>query len=741
MPQDDSTTEMIAPDHRVYSVPNTQLAAYKAAGYVAPDPNIDHEAIQEHFGGFAGAGKSFLLSTFGGLPVAKSLIAGVSTQEQAQAWKESFEAAHREHPVLDFVGRGLGAVGGTAAAIAAVAGTGGLAAGALGAGGAAAAEAGLGVAAEAGLGAAAEAGLGATAATAATQGVSGAVGAMGADSLAGLAARGAVSSAALGHIQRIDESMLAHAADPLGKEKIQWGINSHDLVDAAIGAALPVAGSLASKALRVVGEKVGASGMAAMRRATTVGWKMEEIERQGRTGDVVAKVEDILKSGRQNPRRYADIRVADAGATLETLKSAMANPFLDKAATEEVKKRIIKAVGADNRVLPRLDEFFEKEAWSIDTMQKVNEKIYKEIQFSEPGLQRARDRAYLRAADVVKSGMMKVAQDNDPSATGELSQRLTTAFKEYSDWSLAKYALKRGVKPAGLRDILHNVVSGAASGLMVGTFGGFGGPANAAANNAAYQAVKNINAYHYGQAAHALGSVMSWGSRSLARVVESGLYGVPMLGIESGVRPYFTKQEYHNVASKLAAAANDPEQSFVHIHKSMVGRGLPEDIAEDAALAQHAQVQGLASSLPGRSTAPDVVTRSQGDPVQQRRLMGQVRTLQDPTYGLAHPTKSNMEMLQKHYPNILASAQQAVLSQLHRNPEVSTAGKTWSSRVLGRPINNLSSPTFSAMLAQARQEMAQREAQGQQRGSAQSKRTTGDTSSATRMDQLQGGDG
>lgn len=727
--------EMISPqDYRVYSVPSHQANEYKAAGYVTTDPNINRAEIKEHFAGVVGAGHSFLLSTLGGIPFAKSAIAAASTPEEADAWRESFDAAQREHPVLDFAGRMVGTTAAVAGAVAtggALAGAAGLGGAAAAAGGAEAAGIGLGVDGLAGTMGAAEAATGA--ATAAEPGLL----SLAAPTIRGAAVKGAVMNATLGHIARIDDSALAHAADPAGKEKIVWGLNSDDLLDAALGAATPAVLGTAGKALGYLGKKLGTTGMKAMQGAITNASKMDEIERQGKMADVRSKLEEVLKVGRKNPGDYVKVRVKDAGNVMEDLKAGIKYAALGVEDTDALKSSMRRVLGQNNRLHRRIAAYYEKPAWTIDDMQELNKKIYKEIEHSEPGLRPGMDARFMKTAELVKRGMGRVFQNNDPSVDGGMSQKWASALKDYSDWSLVKAVMKRGQGPKGAAELLNDVSAGAATGFLAGSvFGAFGGPLHAMANSAAYKGVTSLNAYHYGRAAQAMGKVMTWADDKLVGAVEAGLYGVPTVVLQ-GARS-FNKHDYQKTASKVSAAAADPQQAFVNIHSSLTAQGLPDHIAEDAAMAKHAQIQFLASKMPRRMTAPDVATMGQGDPIQQRRFMGQVKTMQDPTFGIVHPTRTNLEVLQRFYPNMLANTQQAVLSQLQRNPQLPSASKQWASRILGRPMNNLSSPSFSSMLQQARQAKADQEAQAQQQGAPRSR--TPSTDSSTRLDQLQGGD-
>lgn len=723
---------MISPqDYRVYRVPSAQSQVYEQAGYTTTSSAINREEIAEHFKGVAGAGHSFLISTLAGVPFAKSLIAGVSTAEGAKAWKEDFDAAAREHPYLDLAGRTVGTVG-TIAGVAATAG----ALGTLGAGAAAAAE-GVGAAEAAGAGLASAEGL----AGAATAGEAAAAAEPGLMSLAaptirGAAIKGAATNATLGHIARIDDSALAHAADPAGKEKIVWGLNGDDLLDAAIGAALPATLGVAGKTLGFIGKKLDTKGMKIMQSALTDASKMDAVERQGRMGEVRSKLDTVIQAGRKDPSAFVKSQIKIVGNDLEDLKAAIKYKALDEEKTYVLQRAMRKALGEDNRIYRRLAKELQLKTWTVDDMQKINQKIYAEIEHAEPGLRSEMDAKFVEAAELVKKGMADTFEAHDFSIDKKLAQKWMTAMKEYSEWQLVNSVMKRGKGPLGAQGILSNIFKGGATGFLGGSIlGAFGGPLNAASNSASLAAVHSIDTFHYGKAATLIAKMFNHIDSGLTSAVESGLWGVP-----SQFHQFRGRDKYEDVASKISAAAHDPLESFTHLRTALSEKGVPEHIGDDVALAQHAQVQWLASKIPKRMTAPDIASKGHGDPVQQRRFLGQVQTVLDPTHGIRYPTKTNMEVLQRFYPNALYNAQQAVLSQLQRNTSLPSASKLWASRILGRPMNNLSSPGFSSMIQQARAKSAEDEAQGQKMGSAQRPRTNSDSNGATRLDQLQGAD-
>ena len=716
--------KMISPDdYRVYGVPASQRDAYVKAGYVEPTQHIDSKQIEEHFSGAWGAGKSFMFSTLAGVPFAKTVIAGVSDEQNAKWFQENFDAAAREHPVLDFAGHALGTVATVAA--------GGAAIRALDAG------LGLGVAASEALGGAGAAGAGTAANAARAAGTAYKVGAQqlaGGQGLVDAAISGAITNTALGQIARIDDAALNHAADPAGKEKIVFDLNS-TLLDAALGAALPVTLGGAGKALGYMGDKLGPRGQQMMRDAITKAHAADSVGRQGRTAELNVKLDEILASGRKNPWEFVKSKLSIAENDLENVKAALKYPNLNRADTDGLKSALRKTLGNNDKLYRKIADNLKKEVWTIDDMKEINKTIYDQIVFNEPTLRAAENARYMKAAEVIKNGTAKLIADLDPSPNGAMSQRWATAMKDFSEWSLAAAAVNKRVEIRSIKEVLTNIASGSATaGLAGGMFGAFGGTAAAAAGGAGYAGFKNITSLHYGQALKGLSSFFKATDTKLARAVEAGLYGLP-----AQMHNVYSEHRYEDLASKVSAAKANPEKSFQNLRTHLDTLKLPEDEANEIALTQHAQLQFLGSKLPGRMTGPDVASQGQPDPVQQRRFIGQVRTMQDPTYGLLYPTKTNMEVLQRFYPNLLFNAQQAIHSQLQRNPNMPAASKMWSSRVLGRPLNNLSSPTFSSMLQQARQAAAQQDQQGAaQRPGASRSSSSGGNSPQTRLDELQG---
>lgn len=305
----------------------------------------------------------------------------------------------------------------------------------------------------------------------------------------------------------------------------------------------------------------------------------------------------------------------------------------------------------------------------------------------------------------------------------------------YSGALLLKSALRKGGDGLSLKGLLDKVVSAGLIGAAVGSTGFMGGPIAAGKASASFKAIQSVKAEHFVAFGRAMGHVVGQADVKLAKVLTSKLRNTPVL-----VRNYYSPGEYTQLAAKLSKIGQDPTAAASNINQALSTAGLPENMALDLTGKLHAQNMYLVNQLVHNTGPADMPTLAHGDPVKLRKVVGQAKTMANPTHGLDNPTAANLEVLKKFYPQTLLTAQTAVYEQIRKNPRMSPQTKQWASRILGRPINNLSSPRFSTMLAQSRA-ASQQAAQAAGGSSKGPKRSSGgdDVGAQTRLDELQGG--
>lgn len=708
-PVDDAYHEMISPsDMRIYKVRASQLEAYKKAGYVSrePDAGIQTHEIRKHFSSWMDAPEQLGIATIGGVPFMNKMITGLSSAENAKAWAERVKEVQDDHPYINFAGNVLG-TGLTVAGAAAAAPVLGLGAAA---GGAAAGAEGIGAALGAGTAA---------------------------ETIGGLALKGAATNMALGAVQRFDNAAIDHAVDPAGEEKLAFDL--HDvMIDGILGGILPVGLKGASNVLL---KRLGKAGENfSLKQGVKTISKVYETEagiKQG-IGDTDRMVmEEAFKAGPKDVKRKAADMVRVTGDKMEQVKIDLGNTVLNAVDRQDLLSDLHTRVGG-TPALKRSLNVLQDGNFNMDHLMKLRQQLYKQVVWNQYDQNPMYQKADL-AGQRVTAALHKMLADHDLTTGGTLAQQQQTLDNEYMAWSRLKTIIAPA-PPDELPQLLTNIAGKGAMGAGVGatlqglgmSVGGAGlgfGPAAAG-----IEAARTIKPYHVTKFAYTLSKYMQAADEHLTRAVEAGLYGAP-----AQVHNLRHGRSYEDVGSKIAMAAADPAGTMANLRQMHLEHGTPDDIADVVVARQHAKIMYLADKLPKRNDAADFATTAHGDPVQQNRFMGQVRTAQDPTYGILYPTKTNMEINKKFHPQTLNNAQQAVIQQVRRNPNMPARARAWASRLLERPVGNLNSPRFSQMLQEARAKMSQEEQQAA-KPSGHGKTSVQSEGSGTRLDALQGGD-
>jgi hypothetical protein len=703
-------SELISPkDFRVYRVPADKVKAYTDYGYVpSKGNNLDESQVQSSFDYWKEAGLGFVVSTVGNAPFVRTAVGKFGNKDQAEYLQQNLDWYAKEHPLLDVganvLGTGLELAGAGALATAA---------------------------------APAVFGTGAAAALGAFTGG-------GATSLGGAVAAGAATNVALGAVARMDDAAIHHAFEPAGQEKISWSLADsakNVLQDAVLGAAIPGIGGVAGKTLGWLGKNMTSQAQKTLRAALLKERATEAIRTQGRYGDLLRKVDEVLQKAPSTAPGHVKAQLLKYEVEMNTIKRTLGpKAVLEPQDKQALRDEIKYLAGSNDQINSRISKWFKKDKdIDLHELQQMNKKISESIGWSDFDVNRGVNGKYLDIRERIKQSQQLLLQQHDASFGGTTASQWNESLKNYSDWSLLNDALNRRANAASFSTILNNVAANAAGGAVLGTVmngGDIGAGLHGAMVGGGFGIIKNIRPAHYALASEKLGQLFKTYDGKLTRAVMGGLYGIPaQLHARTDDHP-------ETLGPVLSTINADPPKAFTNIRDSMTQAGVPDVQADDAAQRHFAMATDVASLMPKRSAGADLPTRSLGDPMQQRKIQGLWRTAHDPTYALANPSKENIAFLQKHYPNVLANAQQACIQQLQQNPDLPYAAKQYCARLLGRPVGNSTSPNFFQMIQQARQQMAQAEQQGAQGGSNPSKpvSSSGDSSgSGTRLDTLQGG--
>lgn len=706
-------TSLISPkDFRVYRVPANKVQAYRDYGYVeSKGSQLNEKQVQSNFDYWRDAGGDFLVSTVGNAPFVRTAVGKLGTPEQAKWLSDDLDAYAKEHPILDtgakMLGTGLALAGAAAVAApaAAAAGIGGVGAGAAGLLGA---------------------GTGAAATT-----------------LTGGIAAAAGTNVALGAIARFDDAALHHAFEPAGQEKIAWSITDEAknvLLDAALGAAIPGVVGGAGKALGWLGKNMSSQAQKTLRAGLLKERAVTAAIKQGRGSDITARIDEVMTNAPKTAPDYIKAQVLKTEVEMNTIKRTLGpKAYLAQQAKDGLRYDILNLAGGSDQINSRISKWFKNDSnLDLHNLQQMNKDISKWIGWSDYDVNKAVNDKYSLIRNRVIGAQQELLQAHDASFGGTTSSQWNDSLKRYSDWVLLDGAISKRATAPNLGAVLRNVAANAAGGFVLGTAmsgGDITGGFATAATGAGYGVIKGVRPAHYAMMMQKLGGLFSTLEKKASTTVMHGLYGLPA---QLHARHY---DDPAKLSAVLSAVNSDPPKVMTNLRNHSIASGIPDVQADDAAMRHFTMLTDVAATQPKRSAGADLPTKSLGDPMQLRKAQALMAVAHDPTVALANPTKTNIAFLSKHFPNLLFSAQQACLQQLQQNPDLPYASKQYCAKLLGRPVSNSTSPNFSSMIQQARQQMAQSEQQAAQGGPKPPKAVqSGDSPSAnTRLDGLQGG--
>lgn len=741
--QPSNVVQLLSPDSRVYSVPADQADAYKERGWISPAAEPDEQEVHNTFSDWQQQGRgeaAFWSATHGILGFASAVEAGthaIGRDDWGRQYAQRLAEAEQQYPNQDMAARlvtGVGSAGlyaaGAAAAAPLVAG----AAGAIGLGGEVAAGA-------AGLAGATGVAEGAIAAgeVAAAGGEALGLGAQAlqaAPTIAKVGATLAAENAAYGVIDRYDQAALEHAITPQGREKIVWSMSDISR-DAALGVGAGFAFKGVAKGIAGLGKKLEGRSLGKLTDALLDAKSVEQAALNGRDGELRKMAQEVVPLGLERARTYAANVVDKAEKDMNQLKFEIDGSYLDKANLADLREKVGTMLGGskEGSDILRMIDSTHPEKLDVQRLQDIRRASYDMINFAGY-LDRPINAQIKEVGEVFGSKIRGVFDQADASLGKQYSQRWKQLDESYSAGQLLQAGLRKGNDVLKFGALVSKITRAAATAGALGSLGFMGGAVPAAKASAGFATLQNIKAEHFAEAGQALGKVMQKADLTLSTSIMRGLRGAPSI-----VANQFSPAKYQEAAAKLSAIGADPPKAATNINQNLLQAGVPEDMAQDMTGALHAQNMYMVDQLKTVTGPADMPSLGHGDPIKQRKIMGQLQTMQDPTHGIDNPTQANLEVLKKHYPETLLAAQTAIYQQLRRNPKLSPKAKLWASRVLGRPINNLSSPKFSAILSQARTVSAQQAQQaGKPSGSSRkSDAASEDTGEQTRLDELQGG--
>lgn len=763
------TVQLVSPyDQRVYNITQAAEAQYKRMGFVPPsEAQVRSEGIlrtYEH--GWKHKAAALGEGIIQGVPGATTLASKVLPTSTFQGLEQDTALNQQANPYWNVGGRVLGGVG----TVAAISATGGALGGALGLGAAASAE---GLAGGAELGSALLGETGAAAAGGATMGAEGAIpyvaGEAGVDAATlgsegvipkaanlgkvaapsfgqyvGSVAKGVAENAAIGGVFRAgegaDSAAMAHALDPNGQEHLSYGLKSalDDFIDGAeSGAKWGAAFEGLGAAFKTAANKLGPVAQKQLERGLLDTQKLNQAL-QGVADTSVMQTVRELKLTELDPKLVkgsVESAVKGVEGRMNLFKDALPDARMtnaDHIATQDRLNALLSGTPSGQKFA----KTFAGADATLQELQAYRRKLYDAVDYGRMDL--PENRAFEQAGQVVKDSMLKLIEASEPgTAPGQsaLANEWNALDQRYHDLSIIQSSLKTG-KGGNLPWLAK--VAGVATAAKVGA-GMVGVPGVGTAIAGTVALVKSVEGFkrfvsdsNLGAVNQALAKGFDASAAGLGKAVEGGLYG----GYVAYNKPDLA-QNYPEAAAKVTAWMQDRTGGVVNQRQALQNADVPASIATPLAKMSADKMDYLAQTMPRPPrTAPDIVTHSQPDLASQNKWLGKFRAMQDPKYAIAHPTASNLEVLQKFYPSLFDDTQQAVLKQVQNNPHLPLDAKLWASRILGRPITPTATHMFYTVLTAARQQSAQAEAQGAQTGGG-GKKPLQSHNAGTRLDSLQ----
>lgn len=548
-------------------------------------------------------------------------------------------------------------------------------------------------------------------------------------------AKGAAGNTVLGQVYRIDNAAIEHALDPQGQEKILFSA-SDSLLDAAVGAAIPAGLKGLGKALGGTGKYLEAKSLTMFRDAVLKDSQIESIARQGRTAAYQNVLYPLIGKSEEQIFNTTSTAIKTSEQGLNIIKGRFKQALLTDEDKTNILSQVEKVLGnTHDPVYQDVMNLVRRKKVDLDSLQRLGKKISdKRIVWDGDWSPGGNNSIYRDARAVISDFGSTLIDRHDLGGVGEFSTQWKNLNQVYSDNALILNGL-RSRTGQGAGDLISRAASAAAAGAVLSGVGvANAGLLSSAARAGGWSVLHHVKAQHIAPVANTLGKLFQGADARISKAVIAGLYGIP-----SQAHKAYNQLNFDETAAAISLAGQDPSATMAKLHDHLSEAEVAQEIAVPLVQAQVAGIAHLKASLPKRNDAPDMATRSQGDPVQQHRWLEQVRTFKDPTHGIASPTADNLRILKQFYPQTLFAAQQALYTQIAKNPSLPSESRQWASKLLERPVSNLDAPTFSQTLSDARKALASQAKPGGPGGQSASGggSQNGVQSSATRIDSLQ----
>lgn len=691
-----SKYQFVNSDNDVISTDDkTEAAHYENMGYrTAGAQDIQHAEIKKQYQGWVGTGEAFGAGAVSGIPGAMPVATtiadyvGGNPDGTAANWVNGLQQAH---PTASALGETAGAV--------------------------AAYSTGEGLLAEAGLEGA---------------------------GLVAQASRSGIVNALLGYGKKEDNLILQHAMSPAGDEHVFADLGMDDVMNAAIGAAVPVGVRGLSRAAGLLG-KAGDSLAAVKDKGAILDLQKVNEHFEAARGEAVMQTfenKGYAEMTEKEVRKDIIKRLPDLEAQYNEIKANATEPLpasYTGILADSIGNHFPGELAPQGAAL--VGKITDSPALTIEDLHGLRQDIDRQINWAKPTQV---DSALYGARGEVDKAMQAALDANDALTNGARAPQWKAIDKEYSHLKSIQTAIGSPDKAwqiPGLADLVPEQYQGFAklASTVMHFKTGFVSKGLAESINFASRMMNG----EYAASARGLGKVFNKQASVWSKAVAAGLYGAPEAAIQFN-QSKRQHEDFDQLNAKSKWVMNNPSDAAANIQGHLAGTGADPQTATkmtSKVVAINAYLQG---QLPQNPQAASIIPTHAYMPEEMKRdWVDLYNTAQDPTNAIANPTPANMKLIQQFYPEFHSNTTQAIMAQLQKNPDLPLESRMFASRWLGVPVDNLTSPDMYRMIQMGREAFAAKQAQAQQSGKTRSSGNGGSTavnSNSTALQQLQGED-
>jgi hypothetical protein len=648
----DSTNKIVdAPTYK-------DAQTYSNMGYKEATPgDISHDKMVQEYSGWLGAGKSAAYAFARGIPAATSAILSATEsalgKDAARSVAQNMQAAQEAHPAITWA---VSAAPTTAITMLSdLVLTAGIAGG-----------------------------------TAAATGPAAPVTAAASLIPAAIAAS-ATTQAVIANLNTRDAAAIAHLVDPDAEEKILSHLMKDTLTGGAIGAAVPLAVGGLATALKGLGS--AAKGLADKAAVATLQntAKVSDVIHAGANSGMVDAIAKHGLADMEAPAatRYVTQTLDSLGKQMQAIKDAakVPLPWGDAAGLANSLEQSLGVDASTTAAGKTASAMLADKPATVERLHLVREYLDANVAW---GKTTPKNILLNDARRTIETHIDDVFKLNDPTGTQAAAWRATNT--DYSDLLRVKNILRKAGPQAEAQGVSWAVPAYISAASMVQkTVLGVSLPFVAKAVVAA----KSLSTVlKLPGVAKGLGNAFEATGNKLGQAVEGGLLGVPL----SASNAAFSHHDYAVKAAAISYANTNAAQGYANYYAHMSAHGVPDDMAQRLAARHQDAVTQLAAVMPTTTSTPSPVPSRAQPPIEhQRAFIAAMNSAADPTYALHNPTPANMAIHKAVYPTLYSQTANSIIAALQQNADLPRAGKQWAGRVLGTPVDALSTPQFYMM--------------------------------------------